>query len=128
PDRRTGPDRSPSTRVLQEDLRPLGVVDEVVDVLDVRLIDARLPAALVRDPRRPDLRRVERREQGLIDDDVGAAGARPAALERGERDVVDVLDARHGHPTRSRLAVADPDELRHQYTARPPEMSKHAPV
>ena len=58
-----GPDRAPHRGVLQEELGPVGVVDEGVDVARVglRLLEPRVAAALVRDAGAPDLGRVDRR-------------------------------------------------------------------
>src|SRR5919204_1176243 len=56
-DRRAWPDRAPPGRVLEEDLRPLGDVDEAVDVLHVRLLDPRPAAPFIRHARRPRLSR-----------------------------------------------------------------------
>ena len=63
PDRLARPHRAPRRRVLQEQLRSVGLVDEVVDVLDRALAHPRVPAALVRDARAPHLGRIERRDE-----------------------------------------------------------------
>ena len=63
PDRLAGPDRAPAARVLEEELRPLGVVDQRVDVLDGALLDPRVARALVRHAGAPDLGRLERKQE-----------------------------------------------------------------
>ena len=72
-DRRARADRAPAGRVLEEELGPVGVVDERVDVLAALSSIAGVAAALVRDARAPDLGRLER-EQQLV--------RRPAASSR----------------------------------------------
>ena len=62
-DRSSRADRAPAGRVLQEQLRPLRVVDERVDVLDGALVDARVAAPLVRDAGAPHLGRLDRHQQ-----------------------------------------------------------------
>ena len=110
-------------RVLQEELGPVGVVDERVDVAGVglRLLEPRVAAALVRDAGAPDLRRVDRREQA----ECGERLARvPTPAQRRERIVVvEDFDDVAVAPADARAALGlDADEA-DQYVARPPEMS-----
>src|SRR5262249_27108977 len=122
-----GADRAVHVRVLHEELRPLGVVDERVDVARVRprLLEPRVAAALVRHAGAPDLRCVNRRQQRELPtlDDLAAT------CDRGEQVVVvEHVDGVAVPAADTRAAFElDADEAV-QYTARPPEMSKHAPV
>ncbi len=88
-DRAARADRAAHLRVLQEELRPVGVVDERVDVarLGLRLLEPRVAAALVRDAGAPDLRRVDRREQRQLGE-IPVAGDLALAGQSRERIVV----------------------------------------
>ena len=62
-DRLAGTDRAAAAGVLEEELRPVGVVDERVHVLDGALLNARISRTLICDTRAPDLRRIDGAEQ-----------------------------------------------------------------
>ena len=123
PDRRARADGATAGRVLQEELRPLGVVDERVDVARRALLDARVARALVRDSGAPHLGRLERQQEL-----VRMGQRQPIEVER--HDVLAVAredDAFFDSSFLDPVRAAEPQSP-HQYTARPPEMSYVAPV
>ena len=127
PDRAVRADRAPHVGVLHEELGAVGLVDEGVDVARVglRLLQPRVAAALVRDAGAPDLRCMNRCEQVLRGERLGVPSPRSAASgsswsSTSPRLAVPARDAR---PALG-LHASEAD----QYVARPPEMSKHAPV
>src|SRR5206468_5511141 len=61
-DRGAGADRASTAGVLEEELRPLGVVDARVHIA-AGLLDSRVAAALVGDPGAPDLGRLDWEEE-----------------------------------------------------------------
>jgi hypothetical protein len=75
-------------RILHEQLRPVGVVHERVDVprIGARLFHPCVTTALVRDAGAPDLGRLDRRQEADVDpveplDDVAVAPDRPVLLD-----------------------------------------------
>ena len=75
--------------VLQEELGPVGVVDEGVDVarIGLRLVEPRVAAALVRHAGAPDLGRLDRRQQ-LERRERRRRDDAALAAQRGQRVVV----------------------------------------
>ena len=70
-DRLSWPDRAPAGGILEEQLGPLGAVDERVQVLRRALLHAGVEASLVGHARAPDLGRLDGPREVVVDELVG---------------------------------------------------------